>query len=1150
MDDTTSPGSQPRPSASFSSEEVEQAVEEAILRHLQGRSIDLNSVLNGLQDASHREEVRRRLEAFLEIKARLNVTPENPAERRKLGEFTIQQELGRGGMGIVYLARQESLNRDVALKVLPELSALAPERVERFLREASTLATLAHPHIVPVLVAGEERGVLYFAMEYVKGPNLGQILTAMGEVPARQRTIADVERAFAQAVGEPAGPPPGSYIEFICRIFIQVSDALAHAHGSGVLHRDLKPSNILLTREGEARLVDFGLSQVSTGEFLTRSLEILGTPHYLPPEIVEGGTVRATVRSDIYSLGASLYEALAGVVPFDHPSLPGLLRAIETGGAKPVRAHNQRVPRDLEIACMKTLEPAPEHRYTTAQALADDLRAAAAFRPIAARPPSPLRRVALFARRNRTSAVVTATALTGLLGLALFLVGKELYREGLIRKAIRSTWASLEARDAQAGWLAWETLTGLAKNHPERESLRRALALLECDEALEAARAIATERDRVKQQKAAIEPELMRQIAVARSEHMPDDERRELFDQADEFQRLELAIEELFSGLLAKLSDARTYAAKAGEDNYQPVLRAYADAYVTRWRETVAAGDEARSQRLAQLVRVHDLEGQYASELDGLGTLEIKGPDGAEVFLFRYQPLGEVNPSQWQRRLVPVPVRWPEDSSRIAAEIGLLPGDVCEVVQETPAAGPASEAMLFRGDLIVSVDGWRCDQGVYVVELRAGSAAAQAGIEPFDRVVTAGGKPCRSLWDIEIERTRADQTLVLELERPGWKGAIVIPREGPIAERSGMVLGEIDDLLNRAIPQRDLAITAFSAGELIEVEGMAGVPFGIKTRLTAYPLILCDQSQLGELPIADPVSLSPGSYLLFLRRDDFHDLMIPLVMPHLQSANIVAEMLSAELEPPADAVWIPPGRVVSGGDPYAMNAEAARTEEIPGFWMACSEVTSAQWRVFLSDPEVVRRIREAEARGQLILVPRRLKYSEPAWTRTGPGRYEPSADFLSYPVHFISREDAEAFVEWLNRIMEAAGSPWKPGLPTGAEYARAARGADRRTYPWGDTFDPGLCKGALSRAEPELLIRESGLRFLGDESPFGVRDLAGSVSEWSADRAEVGGVHLRRGGAWTSVGEDSFRIDTRGTAETTAPRHDLGVRLVFRPRDG
>ncbi len=275
---------------------------------------------------------------------------------RDFGDFTLLGELGRGGMGVVYRARQKSLDRVVALKMIREAHLAGPDDGARFRAEAEAAARLHHPNIVTVFEVGTHDGQAYFCMEYVPGPTLAQRLHVGGPLPLREAA----------------------------RIVAVIAQAVEHAHEQGVLHRDLKPSNILMGAEAGSdsghllpspKVTDFGLAKrFDRTESLTRTGAVVGTPSYMSPEQA-GSRKDLTAAADVYSLGAILYELLTGRPPFQtsHP-LDTLLLVLEQEPIPP-RDLNPSVDRDLEMICLKCLQKPPELRYPSAAALGADLEA-------------------------------------------------------------------------------------------------------------------------------------------------------------------------------------------------------------------------------------------------------------------------------------------------------------------------------------------------------------------------------------------------------------------------------------------------------------------------------------------------------------------------------------------------------------------------------------------------------------------------------------------------------------------------------------------------------------------------------------------------------------------------------------------------------
>jgi tetratricopeptide (TPR) repeat protein len=318
-----------------------------------------------------------------------HAAPERSAELGRIGPYEIIEQIGRGGMGRIFAARQIGLGRIVALKALPDTgSAAGPEL--RFLREAQTAARLRHPNIVAVHDSGRADGHVFFTMDYVEGGDLAQRLRRGPLAPRAAATLLH-----------------------------KVAQALAYTHSEGVLHRDLKPSNILLDGD-EPLLADFGLAaELEPGGDLTAVTGVLGTPHYLAPETICGGSAAITAASDLYALGVIGFEMLAGRTPFAGASAVELPQLIEQRPPPSLRDLAPATPPDLETICSKLLEREPARRYANAAALAEDLRRFLAGEPILAQPPGAWTRLAHYARRHRVAFGIGAAFATLLLGATI-----------------------------------------------------------------------------------------------------------------------------------------------------------------------------------------------------------------------------------------------------------------------------------------------------------------------------------------------------------------------------------------------------------------------------------------------------------------------------------------------------------------------------------------------------------------------------------------------------------------------------------------------------------------------------------------------------------------------------------------------------------
>lgn len=335
-----------------------------------------------------------------------------PTPPERLGEYRIVRELGRGGMGIVYEAEQPSLGRRVALKLLPSTAAMDPRQVQRFQVEVQAAGHLRHPHIVPIYSVGREGDVHYYSMQLISGRPLAAWIDAM----RRERADHPGEPPSWSAPGGESGAarssrPGEAFFRSVARLGLQAAEALDHAHGLGVIHRDVKPGNFLIDDEGELWVADFGLARLHGASDLTATGDLVGTLRYMSPEQVVADRGVVDHRTDIYSLGATLYELAALEPAFPGGDMAALVRRITNEDPPPPSRSTPLLPRDLETIILKAMAKDPSGRYPTARDLADDLRRYLADEPIRARRPSFVERCVLWARRHRPIAAALAGAL-------------------------------------------------------------------------------------------------------------------------------------------------------------------------------------------------------------------------------------------------------------------------------------------------------------------------------------------------------------------------------------------------------------------------------------------------------------------------------------------------------------------------------------------------------------------------------------------------------------------------------------------------------------------------------------------------------------------------------------------------------------------
>jgi tetratricopeptide (TPR) repeat protein len=352
-----------------------------------------------------------------------------PAEQDggQLGDFRLIREVGRGGMGVVYEAEQLSLGRRVALKVLPFAATMDPRQLQRFHNEARAAALLDHPHIVHVHAVGCERAVHFYAMQFIDGQTLAALIVGLRRsggrpvTPQEQATTPYVGGAPAPsadtvpraAASTERAPLDRGHFRRVAEMGIQAAEALDHAHALGILHRDVKPGNLLVDGRGGVWVTDFGLAHMQSDAHLTMTGDLVGTLRYMSPEQALAKRVVVDHRTDVYSLGATLYELLTLEPAFGGNDRQELLRQIAFEEPKAPRRLNRTVPAELETIVLKAMEKNPAERYATAKELADDLRRFLDDKPIRARRPSLLQQARRWSRRHQS--VVWSMALIALI---------------------------------------------------------------------------------------------------------------------------------------------------------------------------------------------------------------------------------------------------------------------------------------------------------------------------------------------------------------------------------------------------------------------------------------------------------------------------------------------------------------------------------------------------------------------------------------------------------------------------------------------------------------------------------------------------------------------------------------------------------------
>lgn len=428
------------PSDASPEERLERVLAEYLRQMEQGAEADQQALLAAHPDLANdlREFFANQARMQHLMGARPAQAPHNgaaPAKLRYFGDYEILEEIAHGGMGVVYKARQTTLNRIVAVKMILAGQLANESDVKRFQAEAEAAANLHHPGVVGIYEVGVQDGQHYYSMEYIAGQNLSQIIR---EKPLPIATAAEYVR--------------------------DIATVLEYAHQQKVLHRDLKPSNILLDASGRVRIADFGLAKRVEGESdLTMTGQVLGTPSYMSPEQAAAQHAIIGPPTDIYALGAILYELVTGRPPFRSENVGETLRQVQHDEPVRPRLLNPKLPRDLETICLKCLEKEPRRRYGSAQLLADDLGRYLRGEPIQARPISRPARVWRWCRRNPRLASIGAAA-SALLIAVLIISSVAYFRESMLRRDLLQEQATTKRalRTSQISNSDMRTHSGLA----------------------------------------------------------------------------------------------------------------------------------------------------------------------------------------------------------------------------------------------------------------------------------------------------------------------------------------------------------------------------------------------------------------------------------------------------------------------------------------------------------------------------------------------------------------------------------------------------------------------------------------------------------------------------------------------------------------
>jgi tRNA A-37 threonylcarbamoyl transferase component Bud32 len=735
---------------------------------------------------------RRELETRLLAISRLAQRPPEPkistiafegddAIERAIGEYRLIRSLGGGAMGEVYLAEQSSLGRLVALKTQRAELVNSPTAAARFEREARALGSVTHPSVVAVHGFGEADGVRYLAMELVPGRSLK-------------------ERLEEPRAGEDKPKPVQ-----VTRWGAELARGLEAVHAAGLVHRDVKPSNVRITETdgeagGHAVLVDFGLARVGESSELSRTGEFVGSPAYASPEQVRGEK-ELDGRSDVYSLGATLYTALAGRAPFGGENLEAVLHGVLAREPEPLHRQVPGLPRDLCLVVHKALEKEPGRRYASAAKLAEDLEAVLELRGVRAKPLGPLGRVLRRMRRDRLAAGGLAAGLFAVLAAGLF-VGESARRESAaIRERARTQLveaqsvltefhvARLELADDEADF---ERLWSLQEY--EHLGPKRSARLAELEGHVKAAR---ERRDR-----AFVRGENLLASAV----------------------RLQPDLEEEANAIGAAL-------------------------LLERLIEATERADKETATLLSVELDLRDPERKIRNAAFPFTRLTLASHvPNTTAWIFRYTPLDDLVAGA-EGRQIPLPIR--PETHGWSPNLRVPPG--AEVLRL--AAAPPSESLLVEGDLVTHVAGFEIAGGPLVADVAPATELGEPAVQPGDRLVALDGELLRDAFSLPaLLLDQPDRAHTFHFRAPphATSRQVVLDQAG--LDASGVTLESLRERTER-LGGRARVI---HAGEILEVD----LPPGLTLRPSlAAPELLPD----GASPLETPLALEPGMYLVVTR---------------------------------------------------------------------------------------------------------------------------------------------------------------------------------------------------------------------------------------------------------------------------------------------
>lgn len=398
-------------------DDVKKFFEDYLLNRLEGKKTDFQQSFDDLSFEERLalnkkfaalkgiEKIFEDLPKLIDISRKSLLEAISPEDQKIIAGCTIIKKIGFGGMGVVFLAHQEKLNREVAIKVLPPSLAEHETIASRFKRESKIIAQLDHENIVPIHDIGEENGSYYIIMKFIEGVPLNVLIEELKKKDRSKLKISDLEEILSDNIPSKEkisfSLPGKNPTDYFCNMVIKVANALEYAHGKGIIHRDVKPGNIIIKANGEPILLDFGLGRKEGETSRTLSGEFLGTPVYSAPESFQKKEPKKDQLLDVYSLGATLYELLTGGLPYAGDSVYEIYSNLKTKEPLDPQSYWKELPQDLDTVILKAIYKDPSYRYDSIHAFREDLQRFLDFEPILARPPSLFQKLRYFAKRNK-----------------------------------------------------------------------------------------------------------------------------------------------------------------------------------------------------------------------------------------------------------------------------------------------------------------------------------------------------------------------------------------------------------------------------------------------------------------------------------------------------------------------------------------------------------------------------------------------------------------------------------------------------------------------------------------------------------------------------------------------------------------------------